>query len=123
MSESIDGNRDTRLSEQKYAKRAAKRLRDAKNMKKWPENRKIGLYEPKNAFFGPIFRFLGPPGMKMKQKRGEQWGPGYGPQAAAMHTPPHAANLFRCGRGPIQNPDVLLRNTMINEWCYRDDDR
>ena len=19
--------------------------------------------------------------------------------------------------------DVLLRNTMINEWCYRDDDR
>jgi hypothetical protein len=22
-----------------------------------------------------------------------------------------------------QNPDVLLRNTMINEWCYRDDNR
>ena len=21
------------------------------------------------------------------------------------------------------NPDVLLRNTMKNEWCYRDDDR
>jgi len=109
LSESIDGNRDTRLSEQKYAKRAAKRLRDAKNMKKWPENRKIGLYEPKNAFFGPIFRFLGPPGMKMKQKRGEQWGPGYGPQAAAMHTPPHAAMPCRYGRGPIQTPDVRAK--------------
>ena len=24
--------------------------------------------------------------------------------------------------GP-QTPDVLLRNTMINEWCYRNDDR
>ena len=24
--------------------------------------------------------------------------------------------------GPL-NRDVLLRNTMINEWCYRDDDR
>jgi hypothetical protein len=25
-------------------------------------------------------------------------------------------------RRPL-NRDVLLRNTMINEWCYRDDDR
>jgi len=24
--------------------------------------------------------------------------------------------------GPL-TPDVLLRNTMINEWCYRDDNR
>ena len=58
--------------------------------------------------------------MKM---RAEQWGPGYGPQAAAMHTLPHAAHLSSTARGPIQTPDVLLRNTMINEWCYRDDDR
>jgi hypothetical protein len=41
--------------------------------------------------------------MKM---RAEQWGPGYGPQAAAMHTLPHAAMLCRYGRGPIQTPDV-----------------
>ena len=25
--------------------------------------------------------------------------------------------------GRPQNADVLLRNTMINEWCYRDDNR
>ena len=24
---------------------------------------------------------------------------------------------------PPVNADVLLRNTMKNEWCYRDDDR
>ena len=41
--------------------------------------------------------------MKM---RAEQGGPGYGPQAAAMHTPPHAANLSSTARGPIQTPDV-----------------
>ena len=41
--------------------------------------------------------------MKM---RAEQWGPGYGPQVAAMHTPPHAAMPCRYGRGPIQTPDV-----------------
>ena len=41
--------------------------------------------------------------MKM---RAEQWGPGYGPQAAAMHTPPHAAHLSSTARGPIQTPDV-----------------
>ena len=58
--------------------------------------------------------------MKM---RAEQGGPGYGPQVAAMHTLPHAAHLSSTARGPIQTPDVLLRNTMINRWCYRDDDR
>ena len=36
----------------------------------------------------------------------EQWVPGYGPQAAAMHTLPHAAHLSSTARGPIQNPDV-----------------
>ena len=45
--------------------------------------------------------------MKM---RAEQGGPGYGPQAAAMHTLPHAANLCRYGRGPIQTPDVRREN-------------
>ena len=41
--------------------------------------------------------------MKM---RAEQGGPGYGPQAAAMHTLPHAAHLSSTVRGPIQTPDV-----------------
>ena len=41
--------------------------------------------------------------MKM---RAEQWGPGYGPQVAAMHTLPHAAHLSSTARGPIQTPDV-----------------
>jgi hypothetical protein len=84
----------------------------------------MGLYEPKNTIFRPFLRFSRPSGMKIRKKQSvEQGVPGYGPQVAAMHTPPHAANLFGYGRGPIQNPDVLLRNTMINEWCYRDDNR
>jgi hypothetical protein len=41
--------------------------------------------------------------MKM---RAEQRGAGYGPQAAAMHTLPHAAHLWSTARGPIQTPDV-----------------
>ena len=57
------------------------------------------------------------------QKNRQQWGPGYGPQAAAMRWPPLAAMVFTTARGPIQTPDVLLRNTMKNEWCYRDDNR
>ena len=44
--------------------------------------------------------------MKM---RAEQWGPGYGPQAAAMHTLPHAAQLSSTARGPIQTPDVRIK--------------
>ena len=62
--------------------------------------------------------------MKSRKKQNvEQWGPGYGPQVAAMHTLPHAAHLSSTARGPIQTPDVLLRNTMINEWRYPDDNR
>ena len=38
--------------------------------------------------------------------RAEQGVAGYAPQVARP-----------------QNADVLLRNTMKNEWCYRDDDR
>ena len=38
--------------------------------------------------------------------RAEQRGAGYGPQAAAMHTLPHAAHLSSTARGPIQTPDV-----------------
>ena len=41
--------------------------------------------------------------MKMKA---EQWGPGYGPQAAAMRWPPLAAKVLSTARGPIQTPDV-----------------
>jgi len=43
--------------------------------------------------------------MKM---RAEQRGAGYGPQAAAMRTLPHAAHLYSTVRGPIQTPDVVL---------------
>jgi len=49
--------------------------------------------------------------MKM---RAEQRGAGYGPQAAAMHTLPHAAHLSSTARGPIQTPDVRLER-MTNE--------
>ena len=48
----------------KYAQRTATSLRDGKNMKKWPKNRRKGLYEPENAIFGPIFRFSAPTGSK-----------------------------------------------------------
>ena len=53
----------------------------------------------------------------------EKTSAGYGPQAAAMHLLPLAANLSSTACGPIQTPDVLLRNTMKNEWRYSDDDR
>jgi len=33
----------------------------------------------------------------------------------ALHRTAHKA--------PPVTADVLLRNTMINEWCYRDDNR
>ena len=39
--------------------------------------------------------------MKM---RAEQRGPGYGPQAAAMHTLPHAAHLSSTARGSSPEP-------------------
>jgi hypothetical protein len=45
--------------------------------------------------------------MKM---RAEQRGAGYGPQAAAMHTLPHAAHLSSTARGPIQTPDVGIKS-------------
>ena len=49
--------------------------------------------------------------MKM---RAEQWGPGYGLQAAAMHTLPHAAHLSSTARGPIQTPDVQRQKILKN---------
>ncbi len=54
LREITDGNRDTQLSEQNYAKRTTTRPREAKNMKNYSENRKNGLYEPENAIFGPF---------------------------------------------------------------------
>ena len=36
--------------------------------KNWPENRKMGLYEPENAIFRPIFRLSGLTGMKFRKK-------------------------------------------------------
>ena len=49
----------------------------------------------------------------MKNESVEQWVPGYGPQAAAMHTLPLAAHLHRTARGPIQNPDVGLKRKIL----------
>ena len=46
--------------------------------------------------------------------RAEQRGAGYGPQAAAMHTLPHAAHLSSTARGPIQTPDVQLKEYDMN---------
>ena len=64
----IDGNGDTQLSEQNYAKRTARSPREAKNMKYYSKNRSEGLYEPENAIFGPIFRFPAPTALKMAEK-------------------------------------------------------
>ena len=64
----IDGNGDTQLSEQNYAKRTARSLREAKIMNYYSENRSEGLYEPENAIFRPIFRFLAPTAGKMTKK-------------------------------------------------------
>jgi hypothetical protein len=54
LRETTDGNGDTQLSEQNYAKRTTTRPREAKNMKNYSENRKNGLYEPENAIFKPF---------------------------------------------------------------------
>ena len=40
------------------------------------------------------------------ENEAQQLGPGYGPQVAAMHTLPLAANLSSTACGPIQTPDV-----------------
>ena len=64
----IDGNGDTQLSEQNYAKRTARSLREAKNMKIYSENRSEGLYEPENTIFWPIFRFSAPTARKTAKK-------------------------------------------------------
>ena len=78
---------------------------------KRPENRKNGLYEPENAIFRPFLRLFRPQGMKFRKNESvEQWGPGYGPQAAAMQPPPHAATLSSKASGPIQTPDVRNEN-------------
>ena len=56
------------------------------------------------------------------QKNRQQWGPGYGPQAAAMRWPPLAAMVFTTARGPIQTPDVgtkemNIRNIAAIVWA------
>ena len=69
LREITDGNRDTQLSEQNYAKRTATRLREAKIMKICPKNRKNGLYEPKNAIFGLFFTISSPLRIKNSQEK------------------------------------------------------
>ena len=44
----------------------------------------------------------------------QQWGPGYGPQAAAMHTFSLAAQLSSSARRPIQTPDVGIKRNNMN---------
>ncbi|MGI6599206.1 MAG: hypothetical protein ACOX3F_05815 [Kiritimatiellia bacterium] len=39
------------------------------------------------------------------------------------NSPNKAFHTYGAQGAPRVNADVLLRNTMINEWCYRDDDR
>ena len=68
LREITDGKRDTQLSEQNYARRTARGPREAKNMNYYSENRSEGLYEPENAIFRPIFRFLAPTAGKVAKK-------------------------------------------------------
>ena len=68
LREITDGKRDTQLSEQNYAKRPARRPREAKNMNNYAENRCKGLYEPENAIFRLFFRFPAPAARKTAKK-------------------------------------------------------
>ena len=63
------------------------------------ENIRTGL-RPRDPL--PRFMSVKPPTGFMKM-RAEQRGPGYGPQAAAMHTLPHAAHLS--SYSPWADPD------------------
>ena len=63
-----DGNSDTQLSDQITRSGRLQASATAKNMKIWPENRRMGLYEPENANFRPIFRFSAPAARKTAQK-------------------------------------------------------
>ena len=59
-----DGNGDTQLSDQITHSGRLQAPATAKMMKIWPENRRMGLYEPDNAIFRPIFRFSAPAARK-----------------------------------------------------------
>ena len=77
----------------------------------YAENSKMRALRPEIRDFSAYFSFSGPYNPEIvekseKNKRAEQGGPGYGPQVAAMHTLPLAANLLSTARGPIQTPDV-----------------
>ena len=74
------------------------------------ENIRTGL-RPRDPL--PRFMSVKPPTGFMKM-RAEQRGAGYGPQTAAMHTLPHAAHLSSTARGPIQTPDVRLKDDPMN---------
>jgi hypothetical protein len=52
LREITDGNRDTQLSEQNYAKRTTTRPREAKNMKITRKIAKTGSTSPKMRFLG-----------------------------------------------------------------------
>ena len=68
LREITDGNGDTQLSDQIMRSGRLEASATAKNMNKWPENRRIGLYEPENANFRPIYRFSAPTAQKTAEK-------------------------------------------------------
>jgi len=68
LREISDGDSDTQLSDQISRSGRLQASATAKNMKIWPENRRMGLYEPENANFRPIFRFSAPTGAKTAKK-------------------------------------------------------
>ena len=76
LRESTDGNRDTQLSKQNYAKRTTTRPREAKNMKIYSKIRKTchargvdGLYEPENAIFGSFLMIFSAHRMKNSREK------------------------------------------------------
>ena len=75
-------------------------------MKNRPKMASNGPDGPILIIFGPFSAFAFPFGPKNEKIGSNKAFHHYGAQGA-----------------PRVNADVLLRNTMINEWCYRDDDR
>ena len=41
---------------------------NGENVKIWPENRRNWLYEPENAYFRPVLRFVAPAALKTDKK-------------------------------------------------------
>ena len=82
----------TTATEKKYGKRPRYAAKTENYRENRPENRENGLYEPKNAIFGPIFRYFGLTGMKIRKNESVEQGVApYGAQGA----PPVNADVGR----------------------------